>query len=572
MRDGHNLISKDLTNPEKALVRRCAMIYVVSVSPALLQLQQWLDVEASHGRRANAILSILSRESRDRYHLYAITNVRGNKSCGKGGAAITAEWVTGVLTAIEEEALPNQLTGTAADVIENFTAVTPIVPLGGVAAQGNGNGEGQAPVNRPNPDGLGAQGDALTRAIEGFTAVLRGMNRPGHGEREPREFREDEPADVPFPRHHVKPNDIGFFDPKGIPDTVAAYSFLNKAEACMDNYGEQKVLAVILNCLDNDHNEYAQSWIASLSTDEITDITFSRVGLRLAMEKYWFESKSVIRIKAEKEVFKWKQNRLPTLYFQEKVRLYRMAGVNDENDLVTLVHDGIKESGLRLAMEASDCYDADGENSLAEYSRKLRSVMVSCCHEYERSKKREEKASRKFGFAKSKDKAFQKNYSVARTAGSKKPATSDGWVENGIKRRPCRHCGGPHWDDTCPKVKDGNQAKKVPDKWAREETRSGKERTKGFFASGSRHQETSSRGYCQDDDRQLSEERQGGFFGKETVEEDECVGSDSSFTSDSQSSSDSEYFSSSLAKASLPLCVPTVKSPLKLLWRTPQKA
>ncbi|RPA77108.1 hypothetical protein BJ508DRAFT_330547 [Ascobolus immersus RN42] len=520
MRDGNELTSAGLTPAEKIVIRKAAIIWEVARDEATNALPIWLDVDQTHMHRANAILSVLSRHSRNLFCVNARQNILNLRSVENPNDPINEAYVTAMLQTITDEPLPNGLLGTAADVQDGIAqALLGIAQL--LQAQqafqfGGGNNQNQQ--NQQNRNGT-------------------------------------PPPAVPFPYHNVKAQDIGSFEPTQVPDTFAASNLLMRVENCCNNYGEAKTMAQILHVFSND---VATNWLNSLPPETLREMSTSLVGFRRVLKAHWYEPIADIHIKADKEHFDWYQDRMPSDYMNTKVKLYRMAGIDDENMLVRYVHQGLRPPGLRAKMESSNEYDPDGGMTLAAYVKRLKLVMHSEKEKYQATHKFTEKINKRVAHTSSP--AFKKTYSTKRgPSSSSKDPTQDAqgnWYQNGRRRRPCAHCRGAHRDDKCPKLTVSTKVKKEAEsgtdrydkKYKKDrkdkpfEKKDRKDKAKaayGYMGSGDGNGGFSMHGYIggvdEDDDRQLAEDEYG-YFGQDG-------------SSDSENSSDSElslsdYYSS----------------------------
>jgi hypothetical protein len=70
----------------------------------------------------------------------------------------------------------------------------------------------------------------------------------------------------------LKPADIGYFEPKAMPDSEAAMNFIESFTDAVIHYGEANTLEVLRKCC---HNDIARAWVSSLKDADRTAIARS---------------------------------------------------------------------------------------------------------------------------------------------------------------------------------------------------------------------------------------------------------------------------------------------------------
>jgi hypothetical protein len=75
-----------------------------------------------------------------------------------------------------------------------------------------------------------------------------------------------------FSRCNLKPADIGYFEPKAMPDSEAAMNFIESFTDAVIHYGEANTLEVLRKCC---HNDIARAWVSSLKDADRTAIARS---------------------------------------------------------------------------------------------------------------------------------------------------------------------------------------------------------------------------------------------------------------------------------------------------------
>lgn len=284
-----------------------------------------------------------------------------------------------------------------------------------------------------------------------------------------------------------KSREVGEFEPEQKPDHTAAYNWLVRVKNSIRIYTEEKVMSMIVNCFQG---SVAVDWLSSLSPEDLEAVTTSYAQMEAIVKRDWFLPMTKLRIAARDEKFNWSQGRMPTEYMTVKIKLYRMTGMNSEDELVTMVHDGIEDENLQSLMATSSAYSVRGANTITAYEEKLRALQDNAKAQWEANRQPRPRMTS--------DGKYFYNLSgtpLPKGMGSQrrdKPQADqrkedNRWTHtNGRRYQPCKHCGGPHFHDLCTK-KDGSPKPKVPDKrasvekYVKSHTFINDKKVKGFF-------------------------------------------------------------------------------------------
>jgi hypothetical protein len=135
----------------------------------------------------------------------------------------------------------------------------------------------------------------------------------------------------------LKAADIGLFEPDAQPDPAAAMLFIDHIHDAVKQYGAERVLLVLKRCCNN---KVALHWLTSLSEAHRDELITSVPAWERLLRRDFMPKPADLEERAKEEVFKWSQQRMPTQYVTEKIRLLRMAGITNPDDVVYQVHKG----------------------------------------------------------------------------------------------------------------------------------------------------------------------------------------------------------------------------------------
>jgi hypothetical protein len=180
----------------------------------------------------------------------------------------------------------------------------------------------------------------------------------------------------------LKAADIGFFEPKAMPDSDAAITFIDNFNDAAIHFGADRTLAVLRKCCKN---TMARSWVQGLNDADRTAIRHSLWHWERVVRRDFMPRPAQLYALARNEVFKWTQNRSPSEYITHKIRLLRIAGVTNEDHVVQELHDGfLRCPEMHIPMEA---YVLEAGNDVAEYRRAAQRYQESAKLQFEYNNK-----------------------------------------------------------------------------------------------------------------------------------------------------------------------------------------
>ena len=285
---------------------------------------------------------------------------------------------------------------------------------------------------------LQAQMNVFTRNIQ---ETLRQMTPITRTAPPPRTPAPPAPPPVVPPaayRSNLKPDMVCYFEPKNMEDYRSACNFVDAIDTCVTFEGDAATAAVLQRCLKG---ECAVNWRSSLSDQDKYEMRIGTEAWKRCIIRDFYPRQGILLIKANREVFRWNQNRTPLEYVTEKLRLLRLAGIRDENQLVEEVHNGFAETP-ELFSSLENCIQETG-NSVSKYRNDVSRHQEAAKATYALRGNRYQTA---FQFKKPDP---EKNTDTK--SGSKsyfaKPDSSD--AKTAKRSRPCRWCKGEHWDKEC---------------------------------------------------------------------------------------------------------------------------
>jgi hypothetical protein len=108
----------------------------------------------------------------------------------------------------------------------------------------------------------------------------------------------------------LKASDIGLFEPTEIPDAAAAMLFIDNINDAVKQYGEDRVLLIMKRCCSN---AVALSWLTSLDEADRNELLISIPAWERLLRRDFMPKLADLEAKAKDEVFKWSQQRLPSV-------------------------------------------------------------------------------------------------------------------------------------------------------------------------------------------------------------------------------------------------------------------
>jgi hypothetical protein len=176
----------------------------------------------------------------------------------------------------------------------------------------------------------------------------------------------------------LKAVDVGYFEPKGMPDSEAAMTFIENFKDAVIHYGDANTLAVLQKCCKND---IARAWVSSLNDDDRTAVAQFIWHWERVLRRDFMPRAAQLYATARNETFKWTQGRSPSEYITHKIRLLKIAGITDDNQVVEELHNGFyKCPEIHIPMEA---YVLETGNDVSEYRRAVQRYQESAKLQYD---------------------------------------------------------------------------------------------------------------------------------------------------------------------------------------------
>jgi len=266
------------------------------------------------------------------------------------------------------------------------------------------------------------------------------------------------------------------FSPADSPDDMSYHFFIERINDMVAQYDEERVLPSLVSCLKN---ERARMWYASLSDGDKNNMRASTQGWKNVLKRDFgikpFRAKQL----AAREKFSFSQGRSVLNYFDRKIACLRISGVEEEDMQCHEIKDGIKDPELRslIRLHGADNSTAwlrqeliDTENDAKSLWQKnqrapppprpqfqLRRGGARGANRSDASISRDFRDERRSP-AKDKDKARDKKGEAPRRGAMRGRGAGGGRTSERLAitasaserpPRPCRFCGGNHWDRDC---------------------------------------------------------------------------------------------------------------------------
>jgi transposase InsO family protein len=241
----------------------------------------------------------------------------------------------------------------------------------------------------------------------------------------------------------IKASDVGTFNPTSMPDAAAAILFIDKIQDAVKQYGEDRTLLVLKRCCNND---IASSWLTGLDAQDRDALITSAEAWERLLRRDFMPKLADLEAKAKEEVFKWSQNRTPSQYVSDKIKLLRIAGITNPDAVVYELHKGFSRCP-ELQIPLTQAVRETG-NDLARYRREVLNYqdMAKLQYEYNQRSGNRTYAPR--------DRTTLPTGSAPNAdTNNQIPSTRTSPPKDRVRKRKCRnfpHCGdGEHWDFEC---------------------------------------------------------------------------------------------------------------------------
>jgi hypothetical protein len=286
----------------------------------------------------------------------------------------------------------------------------------------------------------------------------------------------------------IKPEDIYEFKPSDSPDDCEYFLFIERIKDYVAQYHEDRVRPSLVSCLKNSR---AKQWYASLSEEDKRKLRTSTTEWKDMLERDFGIKSARARFLASKEEFSFAQNRPVLQYFEAKLTWLKISGIVDQNVLAIEIREGLQDpeyrAAVRLPLEAKLAWlrselvdtEADSRALWLKHSRPQRSLPmptrlppgqpfyqppnpVAAPHQVQQPpmRRRGRGFRGQFGTGGFRSRGRYQSFGTRRDT-PPAPATSAPVTRAQGERlaitageaiappRPCRFCGGSHWDREC---------------------------------------------------------------------------------------------------------------------------
>jgi hypothetical protein len=176
----------------------------------------------------------------------------------------------------------------------------------------------------------------------------------------------------------LKATNIGMFEPTGMPDAAAAILFIDNFNDAVKQYGEDRVLLIMKRCCNN---AIALSWLTSLSEADRGELLTSITAWERFLRRDFMPKLADLESKAKEEIFKWSQNRTPSQYVSDKIKLLKIVGITNSDAVVYELHKGFHRCP-ELQIPLTQAVKEPG-NDLAHYRREVLNYQDMARMQYE---------------------------------------------------------------------------------------------------------------------------------------------------------------------------------------------
>jgi hypothetical protein len=252
----------------------------------------------------------------------------------------------------------------------------------------------------------------------------------------------------------IRPEYIFDFSPTDSPDDTNYYLFSERITDMVAQYGEAKVLLSLVACLKNTR---AKNWYTSLSDADKTRLHTSTQDWKDVLKRDFGIKAYRAKQLAQRETFSFSQGRPVLQYFDRKVACLRVAETIDEDMQCSEIKVGLRDPEFRSAIRL-----APANNTIAWLRQELTDLESDCRALWTKSQRSYKYPAPKQAVAPAKDpekkvSGYQRGgrgssrggyYRGGRSENRKEPLAIAGNA-NKAPPRPCRFCGGSHWDREC---------------------------------------------------------------------------------------------------------------------------
>ena len=145
----------------------------------------------------------------------------------------------------------------------------------------------------------------------------------------------------------IKPEDIYEFKPSDSQDDCEYFLFIERIKDYVAQYSEERVRPSLVSCLKNSR---AKQWYASLSDEDKRKLRTSTTEWKGMLERDFGIKSARARFLAANETFSFAQNRPILQYFEAKLTWLKISGISDQNVLAIEIREGLQDPEYRAAV------------------------------------------------------------------------------------------------------------------------------------------------------------------------------------------------------------------------------
>ena len=283
----------------------------------------------------------------------------------------------------------------------------------------------------------------------------------------------------------IKAEDIFEFKPTDTQDDCEYFLFIERITDFVLQYTEERVRPSLVSCLKNAR---AKQWYASLGAIDKGRLRVSADAWKEILKRDFGIKSARARFLASKEVFSFSQNRQVLQYFDTKLAWLKISGITDENVLPMEIREGLQDAEYRAAVRLPDPAtitwlrnelvdtEADSKALWQKHSRPSRSTAAPITAQplFQQPKDPPAISSQEQQPQRGRGRSFRGHFGTSRFRGQsqryqsptpRRGAPPDTTASTRIAPqgerltltasesyappRPCRFCGGSHWDREC---------------------------------------------------------------------------------------------------------------------------
>ena len=286
----------------------------------------------------------------------------------------------------------------------------------------------------------------------------------------------------------IKAEDIFEFKPTDTQDDCEYFLFIERIKDFVAQYNEDRVRPSLVSCLKNAR---AKQWYASLGAADKERLRTSTNAWTETLKRDFGIKAARARFLASKETFSFAQNRPVLQYFDTKLAWLKISGIADEDTLAMEIREGLQDPEYRAAVRLPEPTtiswlrnelvdtEADSKALWQKHSRPPRSATAPSVAPplFQQPKDPPATPSQEQQLQRGRGRSFRGQFGANRFRGQTQrfqnptprrnapPGTTVPTrtappqgerlaltaSESYAPPRPCRFCGGSHWDRECTK-------------------------------------------------------------------------------------------------------------------------